>query len=278
MNNSYLMVAGDKQKHLDKLDILKCDIAMVNLEDGVYDKILARDLVVKNLKDKDNSKIVVRINSLDSCGKDDIKAINTIKPKAIRVPKINTIDEVKELLNLIDKDIDIHLSIETKEAFKNLEDLKIDKRVTTVYLGILDLLESLELPQNLLTLDNPTIDYILSRFLIGSKIAGFEAVSFVFQEYKNIELFTKWCQKEKSMGFNSKACISPAQVDIVNKIYDVNSEQLSKARYIKEIFETNQQNGITGFSDDRYGFIDEPIYKDALLFLKKINFTNSSQY
>ena len=277
MNNSYLMVAGDKQKHLDKLQYLKCDIAMVNLEDGVWDKDFARDLVIQNLKDRNNSNIVVRINSLNSCGRDDIKAINHIKPKAIRVPKIKSIEDIKELLNLIDKDIDIHLSIETKEAFKNLEDLKIHKRVTTVYLGILDLLESLGLPQNLLTLDNPTIDYILGRFLISSKIAGFEAVSFVFQDYKDTVLFTKWCQKEKDMGFEAKACISPVQVDIVNKIFAIDEKELKKAKYIKEIFEKNRQNGITGFSDDRYGFIDEPIYKDAILYLNKINFTNNSQ-
>ena len=30
------------------------------------------------------------------------------------------------------------------------------------------------------------------------------------------------------------------------------------------------QQGETGFMDDDYGFIDEPIYKDALLTLEKI--------
>ena len=31
MNRSYLMVAGDKQKHLDKLPTLICDVAVINL-------------------------------------------------------------------------------------------------------------------------------------------------------------------------------------------------------------------------------------------------------
>jgi len=268
VNNSYLMVAGDKQKHLDKLPFLKCDKAIVNLEDGVFDKEKARGLVYENLKYKDNKNIIVRVNSLQSCGIKDIKTINQIKPYAIRVPKIDTIEDIKKALELIDDNIEVHLSIETKLAFKNLEYFKIDNRVTTVYLGILDLLESLELPQNLLTLNNPTIEYILSKFLISSKIAGLNSVSFVYQDFKNTEEFSLWCQKEKQMGFKAKVAISPTQVDIINNHFKLNSDDIKKAKYIKEIFEKNQKNGISGFVDEKYGFIDEPIYKDALLFFK----------
>ena len=268
MNNSYLMVAGDKQNHLDKLGSLKCHMAIVNLEDGVYDKDFARQLVYDYLKSKDNKNIIVRVNELSTCGKEDIKIINQLKPKAIRVAKIKNTKDVQIALELIDEDIEVHLSIETKEAFSTLETLKISPRVTTVYLGILDLLESLELPQSLVKLDNPTIDYILSRFLISSKIATFKAVSFVYQDYKNLEEFTSWCKKEKELGFTSKVCISPAQVDIVNKIHLIAEEELQKALYIKEVFEKNKENKNTAIKDELYGFIDEPIYKDALLFIK----------
>jgi len=34
------------------------------------------------------------------------------------------------------------------------------------------------------------------------------------------------------------------------------------------MFEERRAEGITGFSDERYGFIDEPIYKGALALLK----------
>lgn len=268
LNRSYLMVAGDKEKHLDKLDVLKTDFATVNLEDAVHDKEFARNLVVKKLKNRDNGDIVVRVNSLDSCGIQDIEMINMIKPYAIRIPKVMSLDDVKLALQLIDKDIQLHLTIETKEAFSLLSQLKIDTRVTTVFLGILDLLESLELPQNILQLDNPTIDYILSKFLIESKTAGLHPVSFIYQEYKDLDTFRKWCIKEKAMGFTSKGCTSPGQVDVVNEIFSINNDAIIRAQYIKEVFEKQQALGCTGFSDEKYGFIDEPIYKDALLVLK----------
>jgi len=270
MGRSYLMVAGDKQKHLSKLDSLKTDFATVNLEDAVSNKSFARELVVKNLTNRDNKNIIVRVNTLDSCGIADIEAINKVKPYAIRIPKVKTIDDIKQALNLVDKDIELHLTIETKEALHNLTTFNIDKRITTVFLGILDMLSSMNLPQNLLQLDNPTIDYILSKFLIDSKIVGFKPVSFIYQEYKDIDTFTKWCQKEKKMGFEAKGCTSPSQVDIVNKIFTKSNNDIQRAKYIKKIFEEKKLQGITGFSDEKYGFIDEPIYKDALIVLNKL--------
>ena len=276
MNRSYLMVAGDKEKHLDKLPSLKCDVAMINLEDGVYDKQAARELLTKKFKDItmkcENKKVVVRVNALDECATQDIEVINTLKPDAIRVPKIRTADDVKKALKLIDEDIEVHLSVETKEAFENIKELKVDKRVTTVYLGILDMFESLGFPQSLLTLDNPTVEYILSKFLVESKLAGFYPISFTYQDYKNTDEFTKWCKKVKSMGYTAKATISPTQVDIVNEVFGYDEEAIKKAKYIKEIFEDQRDNnGCTGFVDKKYGFIDEPIYKDALLVLRAIN-------
>ncbi len=272
MNRSYLMVAGDKQKHLDKLSILKCDVAIINLEDGVFDKVYARELLNKNFQKSllrfKNLKTVVRINDLNTFGKDDIKIINKLSPNAIRIPKIKTIQDVESALKLVDEEIDIHLSIETKEAFNNLTTFSLDKRVTTVYLGILDLLESLQLEQSLLNLNNPTIEYILSKFLVDSKIAGLNPISFTFQDYKNNNEFTQWCKKVKSMGYCGKSCISPTQVEIVNKIFGYDKAKIEKAEYIKNIFEQQKRLGCSGFGDEKYGFIDEPIYKDALLTLK----------
>jgi citrate lyase subunit beta/citryl-CoA lyase len=266
------MVAGDKEKHLEKLPSLKCDVAMVNLEDGVFDKEGTREFLKEKFKDGircDGKKIVVRVNALDECGIEDIKAINTIKPDAIRVPKIRCVEDVEQALAYIHKDIEVHLSIETKEAFDNLKALKLNDRVTTVYLGILDLFESLGFPQSLLSLENPTVDYILSKFIVDSKIAGFYPISFTYQDYKNTEEFKKWCYKVKVMGYTAKATISPTQVDIVNEVFAYDDEAKKKAEYIKKIFEEQKVNGCTGFVDEKYGFIDEPIYKDALLVLRK---------
>jgi citrate lyase subunit beta/citryl-CoA lyase len=270
------MVSGDKEKFLQKVPSLDCDIAILNLEDGVFDKEYARELVCKYLlkyqdTEIDTPKLVVRINSLDACGIADIKALNHVGAKCIRIPKIKNQDEVSKLLELVNSDVEVHLSLETKEAFNDISSLKVDDRVTTLYLGILDLLESLKLPQSLLSLQNnranPTIEYILSKYLIDSKSVGFVPFSFVFQDYLDTDMFESWLEKEYAMGYNHKSCISPNQVKSVSKIFD-NSDEIIRAKYIVKVFEENRDNGITGFSDTKYGYIDEPIYKDAVNTLK----------
>lgn len=271
LHRSSLMVGGDNPRHLNKLDELKADIIIINLEDGVapsqkeYALYLASAfLSVQN----SDSYVSVRINPLNEGGEKEIRVLNKTSLDCIRVPKIKTPKDVEKALKLVRDDIDIALSIETKEAFKNLSELAIDKRVKLFYLGILDLLNSLGLPQSLLSEENPTITYLLSRFLIEAKIAGAIPISFTFQDFKELDTFKAWCELEKEMGFLGKACISPAQVDIANEMFGIGGEVLVRAREIKELFEKSAKNGITGFVSERYGFIDEPIYKDALLILK----------
>ncbi len=46
-------------------------------------------------------------------------------PMRIRVPKIRSVDDVEQALELIDENIEVHLSIETKEAWLNLGKLAI---------------------------------------------------------------------------------------------------------------------------------------------------------
>lgn len=269
---SVLMLSCDKIRHLMKIESLEADCIMLNLEDGVSkeDKPFALVLCAIFLSRirKSDKKIVVRVNALDDGGYEEITYLNQFMPDAIRVPKIRDSKEVKRVLALLNKGIELHLSIETAEAWHNLNTLNVDRRVTTFYLGVLDLFTALKLPQNLIQRDNPTMLYVLSHFLITCKSMHIKPVSFVYQEFKNIEEFSLWLELEKSMGYDSKGCISPMQVRLVNEKFVNEEEQLKRARIIVKLFEMHREEGITGFVDEDYGFIDEPIYKGALSLLE----------
>jgi citrate lyase subunit beta/citryl-CoA lyase len=190
-------------------------------------------------------------------------------PDAIRVPKIRNEKEVESVYELLDEKTELHLSIETSGAWANLSQLKIDKRVTTFYLGILDLFADMSLPQSLITRDNPVMLYILSQFLVTCRVIGVRPVSFVFQDFKNLEEFEKWIALEQSMGYDAKGCISPEQAKLVNKMFANDEREMIRAKTIIRLFELKREEGITGFEDDEFGFIDEPIYKGALALLSK---------
>jgi len=268
---SALIVSAHKAKHLNKLDELDADIAIINLEDGVAPQfkevaLYAAMLFISHCKEN-APLLVVRINPLENGGEKEIALLNQVYPDGIRIPKVRHIQQIERARELIDTNIDLHISVETKEAFRDLQNFG-DLEIEACYLGILDLLSELDLPQNILKISNPTIDYVLCKFLIDTKSIGALPISFVFQDYKNLDEFREWCSYEKSLGFEAKGCISPKQVEIANLVFD-RSKELEHARYIVERFEEMASRGITGFSDEKFGFIDEPIYKDALNTLRR---------
>ncbi len=268
---SALMVSAHRVRHLNKLDGLAADVAIINLEDGVApeEKPRARALAALFVAAarEVRPELVVRVNPLGGGGEEDIEYINRVLPDAIRIPKIRGVQEVERVCGLVDPAIRIHLSIETGAALKDLSCLRVEERVDTVYLGILDLCADLGIPQSVIAPDNPTAQHLLSRFLLDARIAGLHPFSFVFQEHMDLETFERWCHLEKRMGFASKGCISPGQVEVVNRVFAPDPEEMERARTIVRCFEQEAARGNTGFVHERYGFIDEPIYRGALAIL-----------
>lgn len=268
---SVLMLSCNNIKHLTKIEELDADCIMLNLEDGVSkeDKHFALVLCAIFLtKHRECSKkLVVRVNALDEGGYEEITYLNQFMPDAIRVPKIKNSKEVGNVLALLNEEIELHLSIETSDAWHNLATLKGNLRVTTFYLGILDLFADMKLSQSLINLNNPTMLYMLSHFLVTSKAMKVKPVSFVYQEFKNLEEFSLWIDLEKSMGYDAKGCISPDQVRLTNEKFVDEEAQIQRAKVIVKLFEMHRETGVTGFVDEEYGFIDEPIYKGALALL-----------
>ena len=270
---SNMMLNPLNLKHLNRMDESDADMITLNLEDAIApsrkkEALYNIALFLSHMKHS-KSFIIVRTNPLKEGGAEEIAFLNDFNFDAIRVAKIKDQTEIAQALTLLSKDKELHISLETKEAFKNLGKLRIDERLTTANLGILDLLTSLGLPQSIITLENPSIDYILSKFLVDAKTAGIHPVSFMFQEYNDTETFRRWCEHERMMGFESKACMGPKQVQIANKIFGITKNELERARHIKKVFEANAAKGLNGFMDEEYGFIDEPVYRDSLLILKQ---------
>jgi len=271
---SNMMLNPLNLKHLNRIDAHDADMITLNLEDAIAPsrkkEALHNIALFLSHMEHSNSFIIVRTNPINEGGSEEIAFLNDFDFDAIRVSKIKSQTEIAQALTLLSPDKELHISMETKEAFEDLSTLRIDERFTTANIGILDLLTSLGLPQSLVTPGNPTIDYILSKFLVDAKRAGIDPISFMFQEYQDTETFRTWCEREKMMGFETKACMGPKQVEIANEIFGINKYEVERALHIKEAFEKHAEQGTNGFMDEKYGFIDEPIYRDSLLILNNI--------
>lgn len=271
--HSALMLSTNNLKHLLKIPTLNADCIMLNLEDGVspeqkpYALVLCALTLSSNIRS--DKKLIVRVNPLDEGGVEEIAYLNPFMPDGIRIPKIRTVVDVERALALIDDNIEVHLSIETKEAWLSLSTLAIDPRIKGFYLGILDLFADLRLSHSLLLPDNPLLHYMLSHFLITSRSCDVKAVSFVYQDYKNSEGLRHWLELEKMIGYDAKGCITPDQAELIHQTFGYSDVEIERCREIIRLFEIHSAQGISGFVDERFGFIDEPIYKGALAVVKR---------
>ncbi len=274
-HRSNMMLNPLELKHLNRIDELSADAITLNLEDAIAptrkQEALENIALFLSHCPASPSRIIVRVNPLDQGGAEEIAYLNTIGFDAVRLAKVRTRDEIERALALLAPDKTLHISVETSGAFRDLAQWGDFERLTTANLGILDLLADLNLSHRLLTPGNPTIDYILSAFLVRSRTAGLIPTGFMFQDYADTATYALWLRHLKDMGYDAAACMGPAQVSLANRMFDIDSHEQERALYIREVFEKNQSKNINGFMDARYGFIDEPIYRDALNILANIN-------
>ena len=256
---SALMVSGHNVKHLNKIDEIPADIIILNLEDGVpkEKKEIAKYMIAIFLSNyqNPNKELVIRINPLNKGGKEEIKFFEKFNINAFRIPKVHSIEDIDDVFFLTDKDL--HISIETKEVFISLKDFTHPK-LKAFYLGIYDLLNELNISHSVIKIDNPFIHKILADFSLYSNYNNIHPIGFVYQQYKDLNGFSKWCLLQKEMGIKGVGCITPSQVDIANKIF---SENLEFAKLIVERFEKEGPFTIDGL------YVDEPIYKNYLKLL-----------
>jgi citrate lyase beta subunit len=260
---SALMVSGHNVKHLNKIDEINADIIILNLEDGVPKdkKEIAKIMIAVFLSNINflNKEVIIRINPVNKEGKGEIQFLDKFSFDGFRIPKVESVEDIDDVSILTDKEI--HASIETKEAFFNLIELS-HPRLTAFYIGIYDLLNSLNLSHSIINLDNPLIHNILSEFSLKSRYINKTPIGFVYQQFKDLNGFFKWCSLQKNLGLQGVGCITPAQVKIANKIF---SEDIEFAKIVVNRFESDGPFTIDGL------YVDEPIYKNYKKILKTNN-------
>jgi len=274
-HRSNMMLNPLNLTHLNRIDEHPADAITLNLEDAIApackQEALANIALFLSHCPASESRIIVRVNPLDAGGAEEIAFLNDYGVDAVRLSKVRTRDEIKRALALLAPDRELHLSIETAEAFRDLASWRGVERLTTVNLGILDLLADLHLPHAHLRIGHPTIEHILTRFLVDARIAGVLPVGFMYQDYADIDGYRAWLKHLKDLGYDAAACMGPKQVKVAHAVFDIDDdESRRRAEHIVREFEKNSLKNINGFMDDKYGFIDEPIYRDAQNILSHI--------
>ena len=274
-----LYIPGNNPAMVQQGGVYGADSILLDLEDAVAltEKDSARILVRNMIRDIDfyDTEIAVRINHIDTpFGMSDLEHMIPVKPDAIRIPKIESKEDLMKVIEIIEKIEDqhsiphdiikLHPMIETAVGVQNaFEIASCHKRVTAITIGGQDLTADMGIAN---TKDNAGIDYARKAIVMAAKANRIDVLDTVFADVDDDEGLRKETEYAKKIGFTGKAVINPRQIDIIHEVFSPSKEEIRKAVKIVKAFNENSAKGIGVFALDNK-MIDAPVVTRAQLVL-----------
>ena len=189
-------------------------------------------------------------------GYDDLQEIVPIQPDALRLPKIESAEEVLHVIRLIEEIEDSHnlshdkltieAMIETAIGVENaLEIANSSPRVTAIAIGGQDLAADMGI-----TLENSlrSLDYASQRIVMAAKAAHIDVMDTVFVDIDDEDGLRAAARHAKQIGFTGKAAINPRQIDIINEVFTPSDKEIADAIDVVAAFKRHQAAGVGVFA------------------------------
>jgi citrate lyase subunit beta/citryl-CoA lyase len=218
-----------------------------------------------------DAEVTVRINHIDTpFGLTDLKEIVPAQPDAIRVPKMESKEDVIRVIDIIESiekehglplgKIKVHPMIETAIGVNNVFEIAASHpRVDAITIGGQDLTADMGIVK---TKDNAGIDYARKALVMAAKANRIDALDTVFADVDDDEGLAEETAYAKKLGFTGKAVINPRQIEIIHDIFTPTDEEVRKASKIVLAYQKNKAQGIGVFALDGK-MVDAPVVARA---------------
>ncbi len=244
---SVLFVPANNGRAIAKAPSLPADAVAIDLEDAVAedDKDAARAAlagIVDSLK-REQPELWVRINATDSAhGMADLRAISPLDITGVILPKVENPDAVHRTGVLLGDAKQLTVMIETPRGVLNAAACcAAHENVRVALLGGQDLAADLKLPP-----DNPdrqALNSAMQLLVLAARAAGISVLDSVCADYQNEDILLAECEQARQFGFDGKAAIHPAQLDVINRTFSVSDAVLAEAEAVLASFETAVAHG-----------------------------------
>lgn len=274
LRRTMMFVPGANAAMLRDAPLYGADSIMFDLEDAVSlkEKDAARTLVHFALKTFDYSAVetVVRINGLDTVGKQDIEAVVLAGVNVIRLPKTETaqdIIEVDEAITLVEESNQIPVgttkmmaAIESAEGVLNARKIaQASTRLIGIALGAEDYVTNMKTKRYP---DGQELFFARNMILHAARAAGIAAIDTVYSDVDNVEGFQAETNLIKQLGFDGKSVINPRQIPLVNAIYAPTEKEIQHAKEVIWAINEAEAKG-SGVISLNGKMIDKPIVERA---------------
>ncbi len=275
---SLLIMPGNNPGMLIKSRAYKADAVIFDIEDAVapMEKDAARALIKQTLKEIDfgTKPIMVRINPMSVCGKEDLEAVIPEKPVAIVAPKIESAQDVLDIVAEIEKyepkdvkePIGILAIIESAKGMRNVYEIaESHERMAGLIFGAEDYTASIGAIR---TKSGEEIYTGRSTVVVAARTAGIQSHDTPFVAVDDFEGLAQDTELSKQLGFTGKNAINPRQVDTINKVFSPTPEQLKWAQRIEDAFQEGLEKNLGVINVDGK-MVDIPIVIQARKMLEQ---------
>ena len=206
---------------------------------------------------------VIRVNGFGTAWfADDLALVDELAPDAIILPKASP-DAVAALGETGPPVIAL---VESAAGIRAAYEIAAAARVEALQLGAVDLGAEIGLEPRA---DGLEILYARSKLVLDSAAAGIRApFDVVHLDVRDEEGLEAECRLARSLGFRGKACIHPAQLAIVHRVFTPSEEELAWARKIMDAYERETSEGRGVFALDG-AMVDRPVFERARRVLAK---------
>ena len=214
---------------LAKAADLPADEVVVDLEDGtaVADKATARDNVASA---RARGTLAVRINGVrTSWWRDDIAA--AANADVIVVPKVESPDEVKAVIELLPSGVGLEVQIETTRGLVEVERIAaVGEPLEALVFGPGDFAASLGIP--VLTIGAGASEYALGRIAVAARAFGLQPVDGPYAVLGDTDGLRAGAERAIAHGYDGKWVIHPDQIEPVNDVFTPSAQEVERARQI----------------------------------------------
>jgi citrate lyase subunit beta/citryl-CoA lyase len=274
---SLLAVPATRRKMVEKALASEADAVFLDLEDAVApdSKAAARGDVVSALGELDwrGRPGLYRANALDTpyFYRDLIEVVEEAGDSldAVMIPKVNRPEDLHavsilltqlELAMELEKGkIGLEAQIESAEGLANVDSIaRATDRLTTLHFGPGDFAASMSMPQTSIGVMDEwdeaypghRFHYAMQRVVVAARAANLRVLDGPVADYRDEEGLRGSCLIARSLGFDGKWCIHPAQIGIVNEVFSPTDREVEWAKKVVAAYEEANAEGSGSVSVD----------------------------
>ena len=274
---SLLAVPAMRRKMVEKALASDADAIFLDLEDAVApdDKAGARAGVIGALKELDwrGRPALFRANALDTAFfyRDLIEVVEEAGHAldAVIIPKVSGPEDlhaVSTLLSGLELAMDLEpgktgleAQIESAEGLTNADAIaRATPRLGAIHFGPGDFAASLHMPQTSIgvmdewdeSYPGHRFHYAMQRIVVAARAAGVRVLDGPVADYGDEEGLRRSCLTARSLGFDGKWCIHPAQIPVINEVFSPTDKEVEWAEKVVAAYEEANAAGSGSVSVD----------------------------